>query len=67
MSICDSFQLDEESARDIINELKTHVEDNWPEVCDEAGMTAIEREQLWQRAVMNPYCVQGKVGAVGPL
>lgn len=59
LSICTSFQLDTERARTMINAMRAVVEDNWLAVCDEAGMTAIERKQLWQRALLNPYCLQG--------
>jgi len=59
LSICASFQLDEYTARDVINTLLDCVEVNWSVVCDEAEMTDIERNRLWQRAILNPYCLQG--------
>ena len=59
LSICASFQLDTESAREIINALLAIIEKYWPEMCDEAGMTTVERERFWQRAILNPYCFQG--------
>ena len=59
LSICRSFQLDTENAREIINVLLATIEKYWPEMCDDAGMTTFERERFWQRAILNPYCFQG--------
>ncbi len=59
LSICASFQLDEESAKEIINTLFALVEKKWTEVCDEADMSTVERERFWQHAILNPYCLQG--------
>ena len=59
LSICASFQLDTQSARGIINALLATIEKYWPEMCDEAEMTTVERERFWQRAILNPYCFQG--------
>ena len=59
LSICASFQLDTQSAREIITALLATIEKYWPEMCDEAGMTTVERERFWQRAILNPYCFQG--------
>jgi len=34
------------------------VEDNWISACEEAGLTTVERDRLWGRALLNPYCIQ---------
>ena len=51
--------LRESDARAMIEQLIAVVEDNWGRVCDEAGLATIERDRLWGRALLNPYCLQG--------
>ncbi len=46
LSICESFQLSTENGRDIILSLSVIVEKNWSEVCDEARMTMVERDDF---------------------
>jgi hypothetical protein len=43
----------------MIEQLIAIVEDNWRRVCNEAGLATIERDRLWGRALLNPYCLQG--------
>jgi serine/threonine-protein kinase HipA len=59
LSICASFQLDEETAREMIEEILACVKENWSTICDEAKMTRVECDRFWQRAILNPYCLQG--------
>lgn len=59
LSICESFQLAPEDAKQTIEAIRNVVEGEWQNVCDEAQMTAVERERLWQRAILNAYCLQG--------
>jgi hypothetical protein len=42
----------------MIEQLIAAVEDNWISVCEEAGLAAVERDRLWGRALLNPYCIQ---------
>ena len=58
LSVCGKFQLRESDARAMIEQLISVVEDNWRRVCDEACLATIERDQLWGRALLNPYCMQ---------
>jgi len=58
LSVCGKFQLRESDARIIIEQLITDVKDNWVSVCEDAGLATIERERLWGRALLNPYCLQ---------
>ena len=58
LSVCGKFQLRESDARMMIEQLIAVVEDNWVSVCEEAGLAAVERERLWGRALLNPYCLQ---------
>jgi len=57
LSVCGKFQLREAEARSLIEQLIAVVEDNWSNVCDEAGLDTVERNKLWGRALLNPYCL----------
>jgi serine/threonine-protein kinase HipA len=59
LSVCGKFQLTESDAGMLIEQLIATVEDNWVKVCDEAALAVIERDRLWGRALLNPYCFQG--------
>ena len=58
LSVCGKFQLRESDARTMIEQLIAAVEDNWISVCEEAGLATVERDRLWGRALLNPYCIQ---------
>ncbi len=58
LSVCGKFQLDEPGAKGMIEQLISAVEDNWVTVCEEAGLAKVERDRLWGRALLNPYCLQ---------
>ena len=58
LSVCGKFQLREPDARTMIEQLIATVEDNWLAVSDEAGLATVERNRLWGRALLNPYCWQ---------
>jgi len=50
-----SFLLSESEAKAIFENLQKAVEDNWGSVCDEAGLSVIERNLLWRRQFLNPF------------
>jgi serine/threonine-protein kinase HipA len=56
LSVCQRFQLDEEEARQLISQQVTTVQQHWDATCRQAGMTGLEQERLWQRAIFNPFC-----------
>jgi serine/threonine-protein kinase HipA len=58
LSVCGKFQLRAPDARSMIEQLIAVVKDNWVAVCEEAGLAAVERDRLWGRALLNPYCLQ---------
>lgn len=55
-SVSGRFQLDEEGARRLIEELASSVEAHWDTVCDEAALSPVDRRRLWRGAVLNPFC-----------
>jgi serine/threonine-protein kinase HipA len=58
LSVCGKFQLRVPDARAMIEHLIAAVENNWVRVCNEAGLATVERDRLWGRALLNPYCLQ---------
>ena len=58
LSVCGKFQLRAADARAMIEQLIAAVHDNWPSVCEEAGLATVERDRLWGRALLNPFCFQ---------
>ena len=49
------FLLSEAEADEVIDLVVSTIEANWAEVCDEARLTATERDQLWKREFLNDY------------
>jgi serine/threonine-protein kinase HipA len=59
LSICDRFQLQPDEAKVTIEKMIAVINDNWQTVCDEADLAPLERERLWNRTVLNPFCLEG--------
>ncbi|RKZ92642.1 MAG: HipA domain-containing protein [Candidatus Parabeggiatoa sp. nov. 1] len=59
LSICDTYMLAEREAKEIINTSISIIHDHWLNVCDEANLSKNERDRLWKKAVLNPYCFEG--------
>jgi serine/threonine-protein kinase HipA len=49
------YGLTRAQARDMINRQVTITEDNWAEVCDLARLTALERDTMYRKQILNPY------------
>jgi serine/threonine-protein kinase HipA len=49
------FLLTPNEADGIIDHVVSTVQNEWDDVCDEAGLTKGERDQLWRREFMNDY------------
>ncbi len=58
LSVCldaaGKFQLSNNEAQDIIEQLKHGISENWEMVCDEAKLTAMDRKLLMGRQFLNP-------------
>jgi serine/threonine-protein kinase HipA len=54
-----AFGLTHNQARSLIDHQRATLENVWDEVCDEAGLSRAERDRLWQRSFLNPYCLEG--------
>lgn len=53
------FQLTDEQARAIIDEQIAAIRANWEAVCDEAGLSQVDRAYLWGRQFLNEYALEG--------
>jgi serine/threonine-protein kinase HipA len=53
------YLLDTAQARDIIERLVETIESEWDAAADTARLTALERQQLWYRQILNPYIGYG--------
>lgn len=54
-----AFGLAIEPARALIDAQIAVMLRDWDRVCDEAGLTLIQRRSLWRRQFLNPYCLEG--------
>lgn len=53
------FQLGAEEAAAIIAAQIDAIQHNWSAACDEAGLSAVDRNLLWGRQFLNPYAFEG--------
>lgn len=53
------FLLLEERARVIIDAQLAAIRAQWSAVCDEAGLTEVDRRFLWGRQFLNPFALEG--------
>ncbi|MEA5446725.1 HipA domain-containing protein [Gammaproteobacteria bacterium AB-CW1] len=51
------YLLTPEQADDIIQQQRQGIHDHWAVTCDEAGLSAAERQMLWGRQFLNPYAL----------
>jgi len=51
--------LTESEARELIDHQIEVIEHGWPEVCDLAQMTEVDRALFWGRQFLNPYAFYG--------
>jgi serine/threonine-protein kinase HipA len=51
----ETYLLDRAEAGDIIERQVTIISEQWDEAAETAGLTEVEKRQLWQRQILNPY------------
>lgn len=54
-----TYLLSDAEAREIVDHQIDVINTRWPEVCDRAGLTEVERNQFWHRQFLNPYATEG--------
>ena len=53
-----NFLLSEDDAREIFGHLTAAIETHWQSVCDEAALSEVDKNLLWQRQFLNPYSTE---------
>ena len=54
-----NFRLSKDEAVNIFEKQKRAIEDNWEAVCNEAELTDVDKNLLWNRQFLNPFAFQG--------
>lgn len=54
-----NFLLKPDEAEAIIRQQIFIITENWRNVCDEAGLSEIDRNGLWRRQFINPFAIDG--------
>lgn len=57
-----NFLLSEGEATAIFDKQREAIETNWDKVCDEAGLSAVDRKFFWQRQFLNPFASSAMSG-----
>ena len=55
MAAAPSFLLGSEAAIAIVNHQLRTIENEWTSICDEAGLSAVDRALFWRRQFLNPF------------
>ena len=55
MAAAPSFLLGSEAAIAIVNHQLRTIENEWPSICDEAGLSEVDRTLFWRRQFLNPF------------
>lgn len=50
-----SFLIGTEGAIAIVNHQVSTIEKEWPSICDEAGLSEVDRALFWRRQFLNPF------------
>jgi serine/threonine-protein kinase HipA len=58
------FLLRDDEARAIIDGQVAAIRENWQSVCDEAGLSPVDRTFLWRRQFLNAYAFEGYAGGL---
>ena len=53
-----SFKLNSAEAKEIVGHQIDLIQENWENVCDEAGLSIVERQMFWGRQFMNPFAFE---------
>jgi serine/threonine-protein kinase HipA len=51
------FLLSSAESTGIVDRVITAIRDNWDRVCDEARITPVDKNLMWQRQFLNPYSI----------
>jgi serine/threonine-protein kinase HipA len=54
----ETYLLSEAEAKDIVDQQVNTIRSQWDEAADVARLTAVERNRLWGRQILNPYALE---------
>lgn len=54
---CHLYGLTTKAAKEIIDHQVDTIRADWSEVADEARLTEADRRHMWERQILNPYCL----------
>jgi len=54
-----TYLLSKEEAREIVDHQVTVIQSEWADVCEQAGLTEVDRAGFWHRQFLNPYAIEG--------
>lgn len=54
-----TYLLSPAEAREIVDRQIAVIESDWDDVCEQAGLTVVERRQFMHRQFLNPYATEG--------
>ena len=52
------FLVSKNEAKEIVEHQREIIEKNWFSICDEAKLTKVDRNILWERQFLNPYAFE---------
>ena len=58
LSAAASFKLSAAEAKELVEHQIDLIQKNWGNVCDEAGLSIVERQMFWGRQFMNPFAFE---------
>jgi len=58
LAAANQFLLSDEDARAIIDNQIETIHRHWSGVCEEAGLSAVDKALLWQRQFLNPFALE---------
>jgi serine/threonine-protein kinase HipA len=59
LSAAPSFLISETEALAIATRQIQVIRDRWPDVCEQARLTEVDRNLLWRRQFLNPFAFEG--------
>lgn len=60
LEAANSFLLSQDDARFICAHLTQAIEQNWDAVCDEAGLSQVDKTLFWKRQFLNPFSIRAE-------
>lgn len=59
LTAAEQFLLSDDDAHAIIDSQLESIHRHWDDVCDEAGLSTVDKALLWKRQFLNPFALEG--------